>query len=349
MNVKQMKEIVPLLMKSSIVPFIWGKSGIGKTEIVRQIAKEQGLDLIYLTFGAVEDVGDIIGLPDFIESNGIKTTDHAAPDWFPTTGNKLIFIDEFNRAKPQILQAMFPFILEGRLHTHKLPENCHIVVAGNPPTDNYDVTSMEDTALFSRFCHMNFMPTIEEWILYMKKEKRNSDVISFFNTNKDLLNSAEEGFDIRTVTRHDRRNAEMLAKFIDTHNPFDDVIRLVASGLFGPELGIKFVTHMKNTSERIDASEILNNFTKRTIDKVRRNLNRVDILNKGLEDAYTSVKAEEHIKEDQAKNVAAYLLELPNDLAWKGSKIFLELGYSNCIKFIGEDSNLMEKFQDRIA
>lgn len=342
-----MKEALPLLMKSNIVPFIWGKGGIGKTEIIRQIAKSIGMDLIYLTFGAVEDVGDIIGLPYEKKVNGVMTTGHMAPDWFPTEGNKLIFIDEFNRAKPQILQAMFPFVLEGRLHTHKLPNNCHIVVAGNPPTDDYDVTSMEDDALFSRFCHMNFTPTVEEWIIYMKQKGRNYDVISFFSTNQDLLVSSAKGFDLRSVCRHDRRNAEMLAMFIDINNPNEEMIRLVASGLMGPELGIKFVTHMNNNSEILNSDEILNSFGVRVRDKIRRNLNRPDILNKGLEDVVTTVKAANELQDSQAKNIAAFLTELPNDLAWKGSKLFLELGYDNCITFIGEDANLIKKFEDR--
>ena len=155
MNIETYKALLPKLFKTGIVPFVWGRHGIGKTEIHKQLAKSMGLDLIYLTFGAVEDVGDIIGLPEFTEQDGVKKTSHIMPSWFPTTGNKLIFLDEFNRAKPQILQSMLPFVLEGRLHTHKLPENCHIVVAGNPPTDEYDVTLFEDNALFSRFCHVS--------------------------------------------------------------------------------------------------------------------------------------------------------------------------------------------------
>jgi alkaline phosphatase D len=349
MNVEEMKKVMPLLMKSNIVPFIWGRSGVGKTEVIRQIAKSLDMELIYLTFAAVEDVGDIIGLPYEKMVNGEMTTGHMPPDWFPTEGNKLIFIDEFNRAKPQILQAMFPFVLEGRLHTHKLPENCHIVVAGNPPTEDYDVTSMEDNALFSRFCHMNFTPSVEEWVVYMKEQNRNHDVITFFNTNQDLISSVAKDFDIRTVCKNDRRNAEMLAKFIDDNDPHDSVTQLVASGLLGPELGVKFMAHVKSNSERISSEEILNNYSIRTRDKVRRNFTRVDILNKGIEDALTTIKACKEIQESQARNMAAFLTELPNDLAWKGIKAFLELGHDNCLKFIGENEDLVKKFKDRTA
>jgi hypothetical protein len=347
MNVKEAKKFIPMCMNTEIVPFIWGESGIGKTEVVKQIAEENGLKLTYLTFGAVEDVGDLIGLPNFVTIDDVEVTRHAAPDWFPTEPNHLIFIDEFNRAKPQILQAMFPFVLEGRLHTHKLPDNCYIVVAGNPPTDDYDVTPMEDNALFSRFCHVKFTPTVNEWLSYMKKKKRNAGLIEFFTKNEEYLNSNSTTFDIRTVTKQDRRNAEKLAVFLDRNNPNKRMISIAANGFFGPEIGVQFCKFLEERNDMLFGDEVLNTFSKDTVKKIKKNINRIDLLNKALEDAYRTVETEGEITVTQSKNVAAFLTEIPNDLSFKGAKLFLELGLPNCTKYIGENKKLLKKFEDR--
>lgn len=349
MKIKDYKNLMPKLVKSGIVPFVWGKHGIGKTEIHKQIATQMGLELIYLTFGAVEDVGDIIGLMDFDEytdADGIKhkKVSHVAPDWFPTTGNKLIFIDEFNRAKPQILQAMYPFVLEGKLHTHQLPDNCYVVVAGNPPTDGYDVTDTDDSALMSRFCHVELLPSPDEWLDYESRRGGNFNVISYFRGNKDLLDAKEKDFDLRSVVRHDRRNASKLSDFMNTE-PTETEARDVACGLLGPELGLKFITHMKDLRAKLDGREILDTYSSNTQEKIKRNIKEIDLLNKALEDTLGLITEPEKLTKTQLTNLERFLHDLPNDLAWKGVNELLRKGDEVILQTIGESKSLLKKFE----
>lgn len=348
MNISTYKSILPKLLSTNIVPFVWGKHGIGKTEVHRQIAESLGMDLIYLTFGAVEDVGDIIGLPDFKVINNLKYTEHAAPSWFPTEGNKLIFIDEFNRAKPSILQAMLPFILEGRLHTHKLPENCKIVVSGNPPTDEYDVTMFEDSALFSRFCHVELTPSVEEWLDWERGCGGSESVITFFENNKDLLNSKVGDFDLRNVCRHDRRNASMLSRFCKKYNSFehDKEVEHVAIGLLGPELGIKFISFLKDTRVRLSGEEVLNKFSDQTRIKILDNLNERDLLNHAFESAFGIARAAKKFTRKQLRNLEKFILYAPNDLAFKAFDKIIKSGISTelVLEVLGESEQLKDKF-----
>lgn len=351
-NVTQLKQVLPLLMKSNAVPFIWGRSGIGKTEVVRQFCKEIGYELVYLTFGAVEDVGDIIGLPNFTEVDGTEFTRHAAPSWFPTTGKKIVFIDEFNRAKPQIQQAMFPFVLEQRLHTHQLPPDCHIVVAGNPPTDDYDTTPMEDNALLSRFCHIEFEPSVDEWAIYMKQKKRDGDLVSFFLENKDLLDPKAKGFDVRTMIKHDRRNIEKLAVFMEYCTDIDMIIK-AACGFLGPDIGIKFYAHLKNRREQITVEEILDKYTEVAREKVQRNFDKHDMLHKAANDVYTSIVAmfpdtekDKKVPEKQVKNLVKFLYDLPCDIAYIYIMKLSSLDREELYNPIGNDKDLIQKFTD---
>lgn len=345
MNIKEYKKLMKNLLKTNIVPFIWGKHGIGKTEATRQIAEEMGMELIYLTFGAVEDVGDIIGLQDFETVNGIKKVVHVAPEWFPTTGNKLIFIDEFPRAKPQILQAMFPFILEGRLHTHKLPENCKIIVAGNPPTDDYEQTDVSDTALLSRFCHIELTPSFTEWEEFVSENNGNSEVISFFSHNTSYLESKEKEFDLRTVSKVDRRNAYKLCEFANIEGVSESELRDVACGLLGPEIGLAYIAYIRDTRDKLNGEEIFSKYSSSLSKKVKSLKTERDLLSKALNEVIKLALAKVPT-EKELKNIEQFLLDLPHDLSYKGCNDLITTGEDWFLTSIGESKDLIEKFKE---
>jgi MoxR-like ATPase len=62
MNITNLKRVIPYLMKSNIATHLISNAGVGKTSIVKQIAKDSGYNFIYLTLAAVEDNSDLIGL-----------------------------------------------------------------------------------------------------------------------------------------------------------------------------------------------------------------------------------------------------------------------------------------------
>src|ERR1019366_7781561 len=116
MNFTEIKKTIPVLLRNRVVPFLWGAQGVGKTQGVRQIAEEMGGGFVHLNL-ATQEVGDLVGL---LVHNSDGTVKHARPEWFPIEGKGIVFLDECNRASPDGLQAMFPFITEGTIHTHRL-------------------------------------------------------------------------------------------------------------------------------------------------------------------------------------------------------------------------------------
>jgi len=76
-------------------PFcIWGMHGIGKTQIVKDFAKEKGCGYSFLSSAQIEEIGDLIGFPVVEEKNGKKITRYAAPEWVPQEeGPGILLID----------------------------------------------------------------------------------------------------------------------------------------------------------------------------------------------------------------------------------------------------------------
>ena len=146
MNIKDLKASLDYLFKAQVTPFIWGHAGIGKSTVMKHYAQEKGYKYFPFYLGTMSDVGDILGLATFTkDENGNDVGTHfAPPSWLkdmiqycednPESG-AVIFLDEFNRGRRDILNGMFSLALDKTFHTIKLPENCHVIAAGNPPTD----------------------------------------------------------------------------------------------------------------------------------------------------------------------------------------------------------------------
>ena len=203
--------------------FIWGAPGIGKTEIVKQVADELGIDLIVWHLSTIEP-SDFLGIPKIVsiadgeevdeETPGaVERTVFRLPSIFPTSNGKndkglILFFDELNRAKGPVLSASLQLTLEGQVGTYKIPSKCVIVAAGNRKEDvGGDVREIEG-ALANRFTHVNLVPKFEDWLKWAMVEKWKAgegvdpsvvgqrkvhpDVISFLSMHKEFFHKFDD-------------------------------------------------------------------------------------------------------------------------------------------------------------
>lgn len=164
------KRAAILAMMSGTAVNVVGPTGIGKTDMAGEIAKEFKRKF-YAFNSAINNTEDLIGIP-YIDHEK-NETHWSKPYWFPDTGKFLILIDEINRAEKNTLNALLPFILSGTLHEHQLPKGVWIMTASNPDSDDYDlVNSFEDKAVYSRMCILNLGVDPYSWGTWLKETKR---------------------------------------------------------------------------------------------------------------------------------------------------------------------------------
>src|SRR3990167_2043920 len=130
MNTKNFERLITSLINDNKhLPILaWGESGIGKSQAVARIAKQLSIGFIDLRLGQME-VGDLIGLPRHHNEGNTFTTEYSTPFWFPQTGKGILFLDEINRSRLEVRQAIFQLILDRQLHGKKLPDGWFIVSA----------------------------------------------------------------------------------------------------------------------------------------------------------------------------------------------------------------------------
>lgn len=241
-----------------------GRHGIGKSEILTEYYQKLGMKVVPLFLGQMSDPGDLIGLP--IQNE--QRTSFVPPYWFPIDGKPIVlFLDELNRARPEILQTIMDLALNRRLAGHQLPEGSRIISAVNEG-DEYQLTHL-DPALVSRFNVYQFCPTVQEWLLWAQQQHLDSRVIEFIQANGTLLDGTpdqKEGEDTGLEKYPDRRAWRRVSDVLQEVAPDgslrprrdigEDDLDMLA-GIVGAQAASRFYAFTQGR-QMLSASQILN-------------------------------------------------------------------------------------------
>ena len=168
-----------------------GRPGIGKTEIVQDMAQRIGARLFDLRLTTIEPQ-DLRGLP-FFDMEAQRTI------WFrpedlpddPATPS-ILFLDELTAAPPQLQPTVYGLLQERRVGRHVLPDSCFVVAAGNMVEDGAIAYEM-GTALSDRLIHLRLTATADDWLQnYALPQGLDPAVIAFIRTRPECLDTTEE-------------------------------------------------------------------------------------------------------------------------------------------------------------
>ena len=174
-----LSKVIDKNVKHSV--FLWGPPGIGKSSIVKKIAKDKSLDLIDLRISQLAPT-DIRGLP-FVQDGMAR---FAPPSFLPRDGKGILFVDEFNMASPSMMGIAQQLILDRQVGDYTVPDGWYIVAAGNRTEDRAAVSQMP-APVANRFIHFNVESDLSSWKEYAIKSGLNEQIISFINFRPQLL------------------------------------------------------------------------------------------------------------------------------------------------------------------
>lgn len=214
-----------------------GRHGIGKSRILEDFFAARREKVVTLFLGQMSDPGDLIGLPHLDEATG--RTEFMLPYWFPTDGQPVVlFLDELNRARPEVLQTVMDLTLNRKLAGKSLPDGSRIISAVNGGSE-YQLTDL-DPALVSRFNIYEFAPSVEDWIKWAQDAKLDSRIISFIDENPEFLDG-DESFNTDNLERSpDRRSWERTSNIIEKFTELDAMVQSLVSGIIGNRAAAAF-------------------------------------------------------------------------------------------------------------
>ncbi|MCH2044696.1 MAG: AAA family ATPase [Saprospiraceae bacterium] len=253
---------------------IWGKHGIGKTQLVEAIAQERGYKWAYIAPAQFEEMGDLVGMPRVRDG----VTEFVAPDWVPKEeGPGILLIDDANRADDRILRGIMQLLQNYELVSWKLPKGWHIILTANPDGGDYSVTPMDD-AMLTRMMHITMEFDVKEWAKWAELNGVDPRGINFVLTYPEMV----------TGERTTPRTLVQFFESISTIKELDKnlgLVQLLADSCLDSNTVASFMAFINNNlSKLITPEEIINakNFKTQVLDHLKsivvKGTLRVDIL-----------------------------------------------------------------------
>jgi len=185
MKPSKLYEALHALIGERVPLHIWGACGVGKSQIVAQVADD--LDYEFLDVRAVQlDPVDLRGLPRIAADQ----TEWVPPKFLPTAGKGILFLDELTSA-PQMTQAgCYQLVLDRKLGEYALPDGWVVIAAGNPASERGVHFSMP-RPLRNRFVHLDLEADLNDWCKWAVGSGVRPEIIAFLRFKPDLLHTAD--------------------------------------------------------------------------------------------------------------------------------------------------------------
>lgn len=242
MNLNLIPDILDATRKAKknghkFVPMFSGPAGIGKSEIIQNWAKNQGPSFGFIDLrAAYVEAPDLIGLVSI--QNG-RTT-YNIPEFWPTTGEGIILLEEVNRANSSVMNALMQLLTDFKVLNYTVPEGWIIAAVINPEVDN-DVNYM-DIAFKNRFIEYVIEFDKKNFVEYIKKNNWYKPLISFIEKHWVYKYPSEIGtsghyISPRTLSR---------LNTIHLHSNNETIITETIFSVFGNNYAGLYIEHLKN-------------------------------------------------------------------------------------------------------
>ena len=320
-----------------------GNHGIGKSEILTDYFSGKGMKVVPLFLGQMSDPGDLIGIPN--RNNTTGKTEFMPPYWFPLDGKPIVlFLDELNRARPEVLQTIMDLALNRTLAGRKLPDGSRIISAVNDG-DQYQLTDL-DPALVSRFNVVTFRPTTQEWLLWADKVGVDARVRDFIRENPIWLDKnpdAKEGVDTGLDKTPDRRAWKRVSDILKTAGDINPIVTKAMSAIVGPKAASALVGSV-SAKKILSGREVLQNFEKYLPTLKGYELHQLSVVNDSIFRHLEVENLSGQAKENAKKNIEAYFTFLSKEkkeAAAHFANLYVQGTYPKAVSFMARECQVL--------
>lgn len=185
MKPSALRPTISHLLDQKRAGFLWGPPGVGKSDLIAQIAADRKVELRDVRMSLLDPI-DLKGFP---MPNTVKKEMNWLPaDFLPKDKKSkgILFLDEMNGAPQSVQAAGYQLILNRRIGDYHLPEGWGIIAAGNRTSDR-SVVHAQPAALANRFIHLDFDVDGEDWNIWAMEHNIHTDIRAFMRFRPGLL------------------------------------------------------------------------------------------------------------------------------------------------------------------
>mgnify|MGYP003631242119 FL=1 len=289
-----------------------GRHGVGKSQVVYQLAKGLGLPVVERRASQMTE-GDLLGLP----STDGNVTSWNPPEWYKTacTHAVVLFLDEVDRATSEVRQGIFELTDSRKLAGFTLHQDTLIFAAvnGGEHGEQYQVGEM-DPAELDRWTVFDVEPTTEDWLDWA------GDVVhpviwNFINQNHTHLEHKDD-YEPNKVYPS-RRSWHRLSECLEAGSLLDEgadssIVFNLTNSFVGFEAAVAFKDFVDNYERQVTVEDILDDGKiELTADF---GINEHAALITKMEQ---SKDFQEKLSAERVQNLANYYITLPSEVAMK--------------------------------
>ena len=164
---------------------LWGPPGVGKSQMVAQVADRHNAPLIDIRLSQMEP-SDLRGIPFRSEDEVVWAVPAMLPSVKRHGEEGILFLDEITSAPPSVSAAAYQLILDRKLGEYEVPEGWAIIAAGNRQGDR-GVTYSMPAPLANRFSHYEVEVNMDDWAAWAYANNIDERIIAFLRFRQDLL------------------------------------------------------------------------------------------------------------------------------------------------------------------
>jgi len=164
---------------------LWGPPGVGKSQIVAQIAARHGAPVIDIRLSQMEP-SDLRVIPFRVNDQVEWAIPAILPDAERHGPKGILFLDEITSAPPSVSAAAYQLILDRKLGEYEVPAGWAIFAAGNRQGDR-GVTYTMPAPLANRLSHFEVDTNLDDWVMWAYENGIDERVIAFLRFRPELL------------------------------------------------------------------------------------------------------------------------------------------------------------------
>jgi hypothetical protein len=200
-----------------VVPYLIGGAGLGKTTIVKDVAASMNMQCSILSL-AQYDAGELGGWP--VPSKDGTSMIRMRPDWMPTEGTGVLFLDELPQAPTANQNIAAQIVNERRVGPHHLPAGWVIVAAGNRTSDRAGTNNMP-SHLKDRLMFLEVEADLEDTIAYFYSKRIDERVCAFLRFRPEWLHKFDRDANACPSPRSWERVSSIMSWGLDPVNQLE--------------------------------------------------------------------------------------------------------------------------------
>lgn len=333
---RELSEAIKVSIRSRVPLMIWGAPGIGKSQIMRQVADEEGFELRDVRATLIDPI-DLRGIPHAVKHGSSYRTHYAPPAFLPNGDDKpiMLFVDELPNATQSVQSSLYQLFLDRALGEYTMPDSTIMCAAGNREGDK-GATHKMPLPLANRFCHLELVVDNDQWADWAFDNAIDHRIIALLSFRPQLLHN----FDPRAKSKSfpTPRSWEKVSDTLAADVP-DALIQPMIAGLIGDGAATEFASFCAVYKELPTRDSVVNDPQSAIVPKESSALWAVATLVTTIADS------------SNAEAIMQYVARLPDEyavLAARGmskrapelleNKTFIEWANAHRYLFLGDKS-----------